>query len=425
MNSVKTIIRQILMLSNGNKNMTNLYDKDTALIFTDALKCFIKDKPYKSEISENDLKKVFSLAEIHDLSPILYYTLKDNESFIASNIPIKTELKKKYRYAIFRSSQNDDYIKLIEEEFKKGNIKIIFFKGAQLKKYYPVAELRTMGDIDCLINETDRESAHKIMCNLGYINSAKSLDVWEYNKGKMHIEMQSCLAHNGIGNGFDYTSYFSDAFDHTVADNHRLRLENEYYLCYLIYHIAKHLSSTGAGIRMIMDIAVFTNHFEPVIDKEKFCKILEETKLKGTANAVFALCDKWFNTDFIQKFGFDGDIPEGLEEYIINGGTFGFKTHDTGDIYRRKALEPDKENSKLSYRMQVLKDFFFPSADYLTRYLPALKKHRYLLPLAWLIRIFVGVFKHGKHSVYTLNSIKSGDDDRTFKEAEMLRKMGI
>lgn len=379
------------------------------------------------EITEdNSISELFNIAKIHSLNPIVFHMLKDSKSLKKiTDTPLYKSQKKEYRYAIYASAQQDECINEINKAFSQNNIKILFFKGAQLRNYYPVSALRTMGDLDCLIVEKDRQTAHKIMCDLGYINSAKNLDVWDYDKNNIHIEMQSNLAHNGVGNGFDYIAYFSDVFNHTISGFNTLQLENEYNLCYLFYHIAKHLSSTGAGIRMILDIAIFTNAIQDKIDFQKLNLMLEETHLTGTANAVYALCDKWFSTSFTDKFKLSGEIPDGLEEYIINGGVFGFETHDTGDVYRRRALENLQQTDNKPSRFRLLKAFFFPSIDYMQQYIPSVKKCPWLLPFAWLKRCFIGLFKRNKHSLNTLNSIGKGDNEQSLKEAQMLRKMGL
>lgn len=395
-------------------------------IFWKLLKYFFYDEKFTDKLNENELKILFNIAEIHNLNPALFHVLKENKSLlkIADTVLYKKQ-KKEYRYAMYYATQLDEYIDEINRAFSDKHLKILFFKGAQLRNYYPISFLRTMGDLDCLIFENDRKTADKIMCQLKYNSANKNLDVWEYNKGNIHIEMQSKLSHNGVGNGFDYTQYFSDAFNHTKTGYNSLQLENEYNLCYLFYHIAKHLSSTGVGIRMVLDIAFFTKAVLSEIDLKKLKLMLNETQLIRTANAIYGLCDKWFDTSFIEKLQLSAEIPDGLEEYIINGGTFGFETHNIGDIYRRKAFENLDNNDCHMNRLKAIKNFFFPPIEYMQQYVFSVKKHPWLLPIAWIKRFFIGLLKRNKHSLNTLNSINSGDNEQSFKEAQMLRKMGL
>lgn len=390
------------------------------------LRCFLYNLPFDDNIDKFEFEKLYRLANIHKLTPIFFYVLQGQIDNLSEQNKHFTDLmKKEYRYALFNAVQQEESIEEIQSSFKNSSIPMVFFKGAEIRTYYPMPQLRTMGDIDCLIPEKDREKAHRLMLDMGYECKLNEGNVWTYNKNSVDIEIHTKIAENNIGNGFDYKKYFSNAINCCENKSNLLYLNKEYHFCFLIYHIAKHLSSTGAGIRMIYDVAVFLKHYEKELDIEKAKNMLIETCLVKTAKVIVALCDKWFETGFCSNHDYSQEIPEGLEEYIIQGGTFGFETHDTGDIYRRKALNPKEKKSKLPYRLQVLKDYFFPSSDYLERYLPASKKHKWLLPVAWCYRLIVGIFKHGKHSTATLNSINNGDDERTIKEAQMLREMGL
>lgn len=390
------------------------------------LSCFLHDLPFDNNIDKIEFEKLYRLANIHKLTPILFYVMQEQiDDIKVQNEHITDLLKKEYRYALFNAVQQEESIEEMQSSFRKNSITLVFFKGAEIRAYYPMPQLRTMGDIDCLIPEKDRKKAHKLMLDMGYECNLSEGNVWTYNKNSVNIEIHTKIAENNIGNGFDYQKYFSDAINCCENINNALCLNKEYHLCLLIYHIAKHLSSTGAGIRMIYDVAVFLKHYEKELDNKKVKKMLTETHLMKTAKVIIALCDKWFETEFFSNHDYSQEIPEGLEEYIIRGGTFGFETHNTGDIYRRKALNQKEKKSILPYRIQVLKDYFFPSSDYLERYLPASKKYKWLLPAAWFCRLIVGVFKHGRHSAATLNSINNGDDERTIKEAQMLREMGL
>ena len=55
-------------------------------------------------------------------------------------------------------------------------------------------------------------------------------------------------------------AFFSDAIEHTEKNANFIFLKREYHFCFLIYHIAKHLYSTGAGIRMFLDICLLWNY---------------------------------------------------------------------------------------------------------------------------------------------------------------------
>lgn len=83
-----------------------------------------------------------------------------------------------------------------------------------------------------------------------------------YSRGSITVEMHTRIADNNISNQFGYMEYFSDVFGHTEEKDRITYLEKDYQICFLFYHIAKHLSSTGAGIRMILDIGLLARCFD-------------------------------------------------------------------------------------------------------------------------------------------------------------------
>lgn len=49
---------------------------------------------------------------------------------------------------------------------------------------------------------------------------------------------------------------FNDAFENSVFDGCKGELNNDYHFAYLIAHIAHHFKFYGAGLKLILDLAV-------------------------------------------------------------------------------------------------------------------------------------------------------------------------
>lgn len=177
-----------------------------------------------------------------------------------------------------------------------------------------------MGDLDCLICEEDRGRAHELMTDLGYSCSADQGNVWVYQKGMVVIEMHSRIAGNNISNGVDYMQFFSDAVNQIAEEDEELCLKREYHFCFLIYHIAKHISSTGAGVRMFMDLVIFLKHYGMTFDKEKAERMLKEASLDKVAVTIENLCDRWFEIEGIPWVELSGAFlnPVQALEFIEN-----------------------------------------------------------------------------------------------------------
>ena len=373
----------------------------------------------------NELEDLLYLAQIHSLGPVIYYMLQGQRKQLMEQKPeLFQRMQRAYHSAVYVSVTQEASRAEIEEAFQNAGIRLVFFKGAQLRQLYPVPELRTMGDMDCLICPEDREKAHRLMCQLGYKRQEQEGAVWVYSMGTIVVEMHTKIARNGLGNGCDYQEFFSDAMEHTKMQNGKLCFESEYHVCYLIYHIAKHLSSTGAGVRMIADIAAILHCDQGDIDWEFVQRQLEQAQLWETALAIYGLCNRWFGIDTPASYRGPEWVLDALEAYIVSGGTFGFELRGSGDIYRRNALRESMDRG-WRYRLRLMCEYLFPSKAYLTKYFPPSEKHGWLLPVAWLRRCWLGAFRRKHHSIATIRSMTDGDADRSYWEGRMLKEIGL
>lgn len=409
----------------GNQIAVNI-ERETILLFLRMVGDFSTGKMGEYGDCASILDQLLYLAGIHSLGPAVYYMLKGQREKLSAQKPDQmARMKKAYHSAIYVSLTQETSMEEIQETFFRAEIPLAFFKGAQLRKLYPVPELRTMGDLDCLIRQEDRAKAHQLMGQLGYCCEIDSEPVWVYHRDGVVIEMHTQVAGGGLGNGFDYQAYFSNAINHVVGQDGRLYLEREYHFCYLIYHIAKHLCSTGAGVRMIADIAAFLHQCKDQMDWKRVERMLQESHLWKTATAVYGLCQRWFGLEPPTPWIGPEQILDDLEAYIVTGGTFGFETHDTGDVYRRNALRGSAASSGWRYRFRLLREYFFPPKAYFVKYFPLSERHAWLLPVAWVRRCWEGAFHRKGHSLATIRSMTEGDAQRSYREVLMLREIDL
>ena len=400
-------------------------NRETRDLFLRMVGDFALDRKSVYPDCSGELEDLLYLAHIHSLEPVVYYMLREQRKQLMEQKPeLFQHMQRAYHSAVYMSVTQEASRAEIEEAFQNAGIQLVFFKGAQLRQLYPVPELRTMGDMDCLICPENREKAHRLMCQLGYKRQEQEGAVWVYSMGTIVVEMHTKIARNGLGNGFDYQEFFSDAMEHTKMQNGKLCFESEYHVCYLIYHIAKHLSSTGAGVRMIADIAAILHCDQGDIDWEFVQRQLEQAQLWETALAIYGLCNRWFGIDTPASYRGPEWVLDALEAYIVSGGTFGFELRGSGDIYRRNALRESMDRG-WRYRLRLMCEYLFPSKAYLTKYFPPSEKHGWLLPVAWLRRCWLGAFRRKHHSIATIRSMTDGDADRSYWEGRMLKEIGL
>ena len=152
--------------------------------------------------------------------------------------------------------------------FEKYGIKNVVSKGYVLKKLYPNEEVRTMGDMDILISEENSKKTDEMLKENGYTIDNVFVNEIGYAKSGCAIEIHTSLMDDDLGNDFDYSSYFKEKSKYALPyrGEYTYVLKNEDHLIYLLAHIAKHFYNEGCGIRMIMDIAVFTKKYMSSLD---------------------------------------------------------------------------------------------------------------------------------------------------------------
>ena len=70
--------------------------------------------------------------------------------------------------------------------------------------------------------------------------------------------------------------------------------ETEEHFIFLLFHLAKHLNSSGAGIRMVLDLAVFLKKYQDSMDWEFIRKELAGIRLQDFAEHILSLCGALF-----------------------------------------------------------------------------------------------------------------------------------
>lgn len=150
------------------------------------LRSFVSGAPVDTAVCLPVLRELVYLSGIHGLQPILYYMLQsDMEQIEAQDPGLPKKLRNHFISAVYQSTQQEFSVQEMAERFRTSGLRLIFFKGVWVRSYYPESQLRTMGDIDCLIREEDRQKAHELMLGLGYSCNIDKGYVWVYTAGEV------------------------------------------------------------------------------------------------------------------------------------------------------------------------------------------------------------------------------------------------
>jgi hypothetical protein len=390
---------------------------------------------------EFDWGKLYNLAKMHSVENTVCYALtRLNPGFCTaasavrssgnkcfSNNPVHDSMSERMQDSehkpIYYSIPNDA-LRGFEEAYKKAiykeavqhievekilccleemKIRCMPLKGYLMKYLYLKPDMRSMADIDILIDETNMEQISKLMIKLGYDEGNHQGAGNHYSffkKPFMNVEYHLNL----IAKGYTFADYFNPGWQHAVLkENCKFVYEmtHEKFYMYMIAHLAKHYLNSGSGIRSIMDIWVYNKRHGNEINKQYIDAELSRADLAKFANAVESLSEVWFGKK--EPNALDTE----LGDLFIKSGTYGtFKNAanfavskqeqdsnlmllseelDSAGEDKVKVLERPQSLLKKHKRKYMLK-LLFPPIKTMRILYPFLDKLLFLLPVTWVLR---------------------------------------
>lgn len=391
--------------------------------FIELLVAFIKNTiPPKA--LDVDWNKIYDLASMHSLSGSVYLVIQRLDDNDKPELLVLNKFKSDFFYATLRYEEQEKAYREIIKKLNEEKIDHLFFKGIVLRDYYPVKQMRTLGDIDFLLHKKDQNAVKKVFTQMGYINKPCILHD-KYEKGKVIIEAHDKIINKEINSKVDYFAYFENAWDHaTLKDNkYTYELDLNYHLVFLLAHIAKHIYGSGAGVRLILDIAVIIDKFGDTLDFTYIWKELKEIKLDVFARSVFGLCDRWFQVKTSDTAFEMNDLTySSMSGYIFDGGTFGHSNNNVAIGVLRKSYSKERNLKSMQFKAFCGK-VFLNFGEMKEKYY-ILNKYPFLLPAAWAYRGYKCVVKKPGKTLRLVKGLYNCAEEAE-KSYDMLKKIGL
>lgn len=315
--------------------------------------------------------RVLALAEQHSVAGMAYYaaeTLKSPPT--GQTAAAWRQIRDK---ALVKDITQQAELEAISAALTAGGVRFLPLKGCIIKGLYPQTDMRTMSDIDILIDPENAARARDIMLELGY--TCEHFD-YEHHDVYFKPPVMNVEIHRELlgAEGRDFDVVFSDPWSMCKqTDGMRYEFRADAFFAYILAHAIKHLDEGGTGIRSVMDIWV-CQHSEMPIDREKVLEMLEPSGKSGRARLLIELSEVWFgespHTESTQE----------MEQYILGSGTYGNVTNMISNDMQR--------SGKKTYFLRLL----FPTFEHMKRQYPVLKKAPVLLPSCWVLRLVTKPF---------------------------------
>ena len=197
--------------------------------------------------------------ESFDLSQI--YTIANKQSLLGltayacRHIP---RFEKAFLQSFIRVTRIQEERQKICKTLSDNGIWHCALKGSEIYKDYPVVGMREMCDIDILYDKKYQNSIVNIMKKLGYESYGNVLgtDMDFFKAPYYFVEMHHSLF--GIVHKKKYQDYYDNIDSRLLGEGLAKRMTvNDLYI-YIIVHACKHYEMSGIGIRILVDIYVYT-----------------------------------------------------------------------------------------------------------------------------------------------------------------------
>lgn len=338
--------------------------------------------------AEVNLEELMVEANAHDIEGLVYAALKNQADFsdYRRDIILKSLTQATYY------KQTLDIIKLLQED----GISVLLLKGAVLKSFYPQADLRMMGDVDVLVHEQDLGRVEELLTQMGYLKHEEVNEKHHVYEGLgFMIEVHWTLVNKSRQSG--YQSFEDELWHHVqkveIQGGAYQTLSQEDFLVHLLVHMANHFKTGGFGIRQLCDVTLWIEK-HPSLDWSYIIDRLNEIKILMFSKYVLEVCYTLFKLKSVacmNEINVDQESLNIFMDALFSSGVHG-KRERGNQFGNYFAYGKHKK-----YRSLIFLQSVFPSIrDLPIRYTYA-HRHHWLLPMAWIHRVFRVIW----HKQYT------------------------
>lgn len=262
-----------------------------------------------------------------------------------------------------------------------SGIPYVFLKGYASATYYAEPTLRLGGDVDFLVKPEDMEEVRKRLLAGGFEEVEADNDHHDVFK-KDDITFEPHYRMSGMPDGAvgaRIEAMLSDVIEKAVVTETpygAMALPTPFHHGLIqLLHVANHMTSTGVGLRHLLDWAVFVKETENF--RELFEAPLKQVGLWTYACLLTQVSERYLG---IPKNDWTGEPDEALTEAVMEdvlaAGNFGYRREDNREYW----LNSNVGAGGVKYKNPVAQ--LFHNMNQVTRlHWPAAKKNVLLLPI--------------------------------------------
>ena len=336
-----------------------------------------------------DWRVIFALANQQKLLPILFETVhkipaaKENAALFAVT---KQQVIGQVLNQTVRSAEFAE----LYRKLRAAGLHPIVVKGRLCSRLYPLKDHRISADDDIYIPDAEFMVCHEQLLANGLTTDTPddelpTADEVTYTKkgSPLYIELHRHLFDSAEDAHDELNQFFTDISP--VEIDGFLAMPPHEHLLYLILHAYKHFVRSGIGLRQFCDIGLWAREYHGQIDWQRLHDQCAGVHAATFTAAAFKIAREYLGIDFDLPAPWSDSVDvEPLLHDTLCGGVYGSNDYTRlhSSTVTLNAVKASRSGEKSSVLSTV-----FPKREYLQSRYPYLKKHPYLLPIAWAQRI--------------------------------------
>ena len=349
-------------------------------------RCLAEDPAYTGEV----LSRLAEKASRHHLLPLFFEAVHSLPQ--AKSLP--PHMGAAVRQQVMGQALRTQQLLKLYRQLESRNLRPLILKGFVCRSLYPHGDHRPSSDEDLWITPDAYQDCCQALEELGYVTQDPE-DAFERTyrspEGGLRIELHRQLFDPEAPAYGSWNSFFENAHRRQETLSGLPTLCPTDHMLYLLLHALKHFLHSGFGLRQVCDIVLYAKTYGQRIDWSYIEKILESLCADGFAAAVFSLGQQFWNipAPLIRQVD-----PLPLLEDLLDAGIYG------GSSLARKRSSNITLSAAAGSGAGGWLQALFPPISSLSSRFPYLRKHPWLLPWAWLLRILT--YKNNRSSAQSL-----------------------
>ena len=332
--------------------------------FYEIISAYFSDNEKSADYSENK-EELKTMARVNMCVP---FYLSAASRFNVSD----DELKQGLMFLVSRNYKNLSVQSIMLNKLKENGIKCVVLKGSSVSCNYPEPMLRTHGDIDILVDESDYEKSIDILTGSKDRDKSALLHGFHY---EFHYEGILVEIHKAVSD-FDsdeekIKEFLKDALseigEKSVEEFTFPVLKESYQAVTLLQHTKRHYFESELAIKLLLDWAMYIDKIDTNEWNEEIYPVLEKIGLSDWADSFSAVCEKYLGIKCFNKIhkSFDDDVIEDLAEQFI-------------------ADRISKDSDETLSKKEKIKTVIEKVTSVTEKKFEIVKKHKILLPPLWV-----------------------------------------